>query len=129
SREYQLEITGKNFSKEGFDWVLFADADCIALRNLDHLFAGNGDLLVSRTAGRPDPGFFAVRGSCLAHFLLRLSSGGSSSGEEGLAEIVQSGEWTVREFERGEVLRPSDPGVSLVDLAQAAVVHFSGMKP
>lgn len=149
-----------------FDWVLLADADCVALRNLDHLFMREEELLVSRGAGGIDPGFVAVRGERLAELVEALRSGGGGTGHgvsggegvsgagagvsgadfkigapsgapsearrgeftaEGLGRLVESGRWRVGEFERGEVVRPGDPGVTLEDLAEAAVVHFAGM--
>lgn len=35
-----------------YEWVAYLDADCLALRNLDHLFAGDADILVQPEAGR-----------------------------------------------------------------------------
>lgn len=127
AREHQLAAAGRIAVAEEYDWILLADADCIAIRNLDHLFVGEGDLLVSRSGSVPDPGFVAVRGSRLPDFVKGLRAAGGLT-EAGLAAVVQSDTWKVREFERGEVLRPNDTGVTLADLAQAAVIHFSGMK-
>lgn len=127
SRERQLEAAAIISGAEDFDWVLLADADCVALRNPDHLFAGNNDVLVSMANGSPDPGFFAVRGARLQDFV-RASRAAGGLTKSGLASIIRSGGWKVREFERGEVLRPNDPDVSLTDLANATVIHFSGMK-
>lgn len=128
SRERQLEAADTVSAVEEFDWILFADADCIAIRNPDHLFVGNCDLLTSVARGVPDPGFVAVRGQRLQEFTKELRAAGGLT-KAGLASVVRSGGWMVREFERGEVLRPSDPDVSLTDLAHAAVIHFTGLKP
>jgi hypothetical protein len=76
----------------------------------------------------PDPGFVAVRGNRLHELACELTAVGGLT-PSALAAIANSMKWKVREFERGEVLRPSDPGVTLEDLANAAVIHFSGMKP
>lgn len=35
-----------------YEWVAYLDADCLALRNLDHLFAGDADILVKPESGR-----------------------------------------------------------------------------
>jgi hypothetical protein len=35
-----------------YEWMAYVDADCLALRNLDHLFAGGADILVQPEAGR-----------------------------------------------------------------------------
>lgn len=35
-----------------YEWVAYLDADCLALRNLDHLFAGNAEILVQPEEGR-----------------------------------------------------------------------------
>ena len=35
-----------------YKWMAYFDADCLALRNLDHLFAGDGDILVQPERGR-----------------------------------------------------------------------------
>ncbi len=35
-----------------YEWIAYLDADCLALRNLDHLFAGDADILVQAEAGR-----------------------------------------------------------------------------
>jgi hypothetical protein len=128
SRERQLDVADIVSEEEEFDWILFADADCIALRNPDHLFVGDGDLLVSSAHGLPDPGFVAIRGARLRDFVRALRAAGGLT-KPGLASAIRTGEWRVREFERGEVLRPNDPDVSLTDLAHAAVIHFAGMKP
>jgi len=127
AREHQLEAAGMMAGAEAFEWILFADADCVATQNVDHLFVGDCDLLVSSARGLPDPGFVAVRGELMQKFVSSLRFAGGLTGS-GLATIMKSGEWKVREYERGEVLRPDDPDVSLSDLANAAVIHFSGMK-
>lgn len=129
SRNQQLLRADEMACKvERFDWVLLADADCVALRNPDHLLAGEGDLLVSRSGGMPDPGFVAVRGKRLRALVSALKEHGGLNAPA-LEKVARTGEWKVRDFERGEVLRPWDPDVALADLAQAAVIHFSGMKP
>jgi hypothetical protein len=108
------------------EWVLLADADCVALRNLDHLFGGSAELLLSRAGGSPDPGFVGVRGARLAELGVRLRQAGGLTAA-GLQKVCESGDWRVREFERGEVVRPGDPGVGLKEMADAAVVHFAGL--
>ena len=129
SRKQQwLRAEEASCEPERFDWVLLADADCIALRNPDHLLAGESDLLVSRSGGVADPGFVAVRGERLHALASALNEHGGLNASA-LEKVLRSGEWRVRDFERGEVLRPCDPGVALADLAQATVIHFSGMKP
>ncbi|MFC7339383.1 hypothetical protein ACFQY0_19480 [Haloferula chungangensis] len=100
-------------------WVVLADADCLALRNLDHLLIDEGELLVARSGIGYDPGFVAVSGERLGEYLdmvevLELNG------------VVSSGKFAVAEFERGEVLRAGDPGVTVEDLANAAVMHFGG---
>jgi hypothetical protein len=35
-----------------YEWLAYLDADCLALRNLDHLFTGEADILVQPEAGR-----------------------------------------------------------------------------
>jgi hypothetical protein len=35
-----------------YEWMAYLDADCLALRNLDHLFAGEADILVQPEPGR-----------------------------------------------------------------------------
>jgi hypothetical protein len=37
---------------EQYEWICYLDADCLALRNLDHLFVGDADLLVQPERGR-----------------------------------------------------------------------------
>jgi hypothetical protein len=109
-----------------YNWVLLADADCVALRNLDHLFSPKADLMISRTGQVIDPGFVAVRGSQSERFARALESAGGLN-SAGLAVLVDSGKWHVRSFERGEVTRPDDPGMSMRDLLNSAVIHFSGL--
>lgn len=121
-----MAVAEKLPKPETYEWILLADADCVALRNMDHLFPSDGDLLVSRAGGVADPGFVAVRGERLREFVGGLRAAGGLT-ETGLATVARSGAWRVRDFERGEVLGASDPDVSLADLAQAAVVHFKGM--
>lgn len=85
--------------------MLLADADCLALRNPDHLFAVRGaDLLVSPGPdGAPDPGFVAVRGARLEEFCGRLAGTGGFAAA-GLRELAESGGWRTARFERGEVV-------------------------
>jgi hypothetical protein len=35
-----------------YEWMAYLDADCLALRNLDHLFTGDADILVQPEPGR-----------------------------------------------------------------------------
>ena len=37
---------------EQYDWICYLDADCLALRDVEHLFAGDADLLVQPERGR-----------------------------------------------------------------------------
>ena len=103
-RDRLLEAAEAAAGGGDWEWVLLADADCVALRNLDHLFGGDADLLVSRGGGAPDPGFVAVRGGRLAAFAAALREAGGLTAA-GLRTVCASGGWRVREFERGEVVR------------------------
>lgn len=38
---------------ERYDWIAYLDADCLALRDIEHLFTGDADLLVQPERGRP----------------------------------------------------------------------------
>lgn len=113
---------------EPYEWLLLADADCVCLRNMDHLFASEADVgvLVSMVNGMPDPGFLAVRANKAKEFANTVRACGGLMGKS-LANALSTTGWKSNEFERGEVLRPSDPGVTLSDLANATVVHFTGM--
>jgi hypothetical protein len=128
SRELILETAARLEEPENYQWVLFADADCISLRNLDHLFVDGCDLLVSRERGIPDPGFLAVRGSRLKEWITQLSQAGGLT-VTAILKAIETGSWRVKEFERGEVMRPNDDAKSLSDLASAAVIHFSKTSP
>ncbi|HEY8961566.1 MAG TPA: hypothetical protein VIM57_05110 [Luteolibacter sp.] len=125
SRICQLDAAANLSSADDSPWVLLADADCVALRNLDHLFDSNCDILVSIANGSPDPGFVAVRGPLLSTFIKEVRAAGGLT-KAGLASVLCSGAWKVGQFERGEVLRPDDPGISVFDLANAAVIHLAG---
>jgi lipopolysaccharide biosynthesis glycosyltransferase len=37
---------------EGYEWIVYLDADCLSLRSLEHLFSGDADLLVQPERGR-----------------------------------------------------------------------------
>jgi hypothetical protein len=37
---------------EDYDWIIYLDADCLALRDVEHLFAGEADVLVQPEVGR-----------------------------------------------------------------------------
>jgi len=128
SRSSMLDAAEKILDAENFKWILIADADCIALRNPDHLFVGDCDVLVSMINHAPDPGIFAVRGSRFHEFVSFLKMCGGLT-ETGLCNLVRSNEWKIGEFERGEVLQPSNPNISLSDLGYASIIHFKGMKP
>lgn len=53
-----------------FGWVVLCDADVVPLRNWDHLFQEReGDIILQRDKeGRPEVGFFAVRGERIVEF-------------------------------------------------------------
>ena len=126
ARARLLEIVRGMEDAERYQWVVLSDSDCVSLRNIDHLFCGGSDLLVSGPLDAPDPGFFAVRGERLKGLVAELDqAGGLEAGT--LAQVCNSSDWSVRGFERGEVLRPSDPQVALSDIADAAVLHLSGL--
>ena len=117
-------------------WVLLMDADCVVLRNLDHLFdREDADILVSsRTA--PDPGFVAARGALIGALAAQWRKEREKRAADwecgraaSLAAALAAGNWRVGVFEKAEVVRASGPGISLNDLKDAAVVHFGGMEP
>ena len=56
-----------------YEWMAYVDADCLALRNLDHLFTGGADILVQPEAGRHDRGT-----GQLSHSLLAMTEGRAS---------------------------------------------------
>ena len=120
ARQQVLELAYEAGEVDG--WALLADADCVALRNLDHLFGGGKDLLVSRISGEIDPGFVAVRGHHLKEFV-------SDVRDSGLNAVLAGGRWKWAEFEKGEVLHAGDTKWSIDDLARAAVVHMGGLEP
>ena len=129
------EIAALDGEKED-QWVLLMDADCVALRNPDHLFDRAGvDVLVTDRR-RPDPGFVAVRGRVLKEFGAAWRgrrAGRPDDWQDGhgwaLMAALGSGAWRVGDFERGEVVRAGDTGVGLGELKNAAVIHFGGMGP
>jgi hypothetical protein len=127
SRHALLKSASKLPQHDLCSWIVFSDADCVALRSIDHLFVGDTDLIVSNADGRPDPGFFAVRGNVLMRFIEAISAHGGIS-ETNLEKLVNSGKWSCREFERGEVVRPFERGVSIPHLLDAALVHLSGFE-
>jgi hypothetical protein len=45
-------LAAEMLDASSYEWLAYLDADCLALRNLDHLFAGNADILVQPEAGR-----------------------------------------------------------------------------
>ncbi len=122
-----------------FDWVIVCDMDVVPLRNWDHLFEGvEGDVLISKTGdGRADAGFFAVRGERVTEFAeawdraMKVLDGqpyqGHRTDGEALATALESGDFRVREFEKGEVMRPFEEGVAFADCLQAAALHLTGV--
>jgi hypothetical protein len=38
---------------EQYEWIIYLDADCLALRDVEHLFTGDADLLVQPERGKP----------------------------------------------------------------------------
>ncbi|MBB5353722.1 hypothetical protein HNR46_003983 [Haloferula luteola] len=124
ARNHQLTGAAELYRDLDYNWVVFADADCVALRNLDHLFDSDADGLVSLRDGLPDPGFFAIRAKRVGEFLDILQPSMNLTAKALGATLRKSG-WRIKNFERGEVLRPGDPGVNLSHLGAAAVVHFS----
>ncbi|MBK1835658.1 hypothetical protein [Roseibacillus ishigakijimensis] len=128
-----------------YGWVTFCDADVVPLRNWDHLLVyREADLLIARQAdGQPDAGFFAVRGErviefaeewadALAHLPARSTSGDENPprpDEAALAQVVASGKWRVKPFERGEVVQAFAESTGLPDILSAAAVHLKGGSP
>jgi len=118
ARQHTLALAAEVAGVDG--WVLLADTPAVVLRNLDHLFDSDRDVLVSRVAGHFEPGFLAVRGSCLREFVVELQS-------VGIEVALRGGKWTWAEFERGEVLHAADPECNVEDFTKAAVLLFSGL--
>ena len=104
-RDRLLEAAEAAAGGGDWEWVLLADADCVALRNLDHLFGGDADLLVSRGGGAPDPGFVAVRGGRLAEFAARGHQAGGRCGDSSRAEL----QVPVRRFRNVDRHHPDTP--------------------
>lgn len=136
ARELLLEELASLENAADYEWVLLMDADCVALRNLDHLLdRDDADILVtSRNA--PDPGFLAVRGRAgreLASGWCKEREKRSADWENGhaaaLSAALAAENWRTGVFETGEVVRATGPGVALTDLKNAAVIHFGGMAP
>ena len=129
-----FEEIGGLVAPENYEWVLLMDADCVVLRNLDHLFDRDVDVLVTEL-GEPDPGFVGVRGWLIKDLLTEWQSARAlrknwDGGHwQDLRMAIGRRRWRVGSFERGEVLRASSAGAGLADLKDAAVVHFGGLDP
>jgi len=117
-----------------YSWIVLADHDVLALRNWDHLFENQeADLLVSRQQdGTLDQGFFAIKASEYSRFLDAwkapknpLSRGSSNF----LQTIVDTQEFTSRNFERGEFVSPFIDQCPIRDIMDAAVVSLTGGTP
>ena len=138
ARNLLLDYCG-NLKIAEFEWILLADADCITLRNLDHLFDKSTDLLTltDKESGMPDPGFIAVHSRVFHDFICQWQEVQNSTTEslkafsEGqlIHKIISNNNWRSRDFERGEVVRASSPETLVTDIAQAAVIHFGGLPP
>lgn len=118
-----------------YSWIILAHGDVIALRNWDHLFEKvEEDVLVSRkTDGELDSGFFAVKSEVYARFIEnwnRWQNSQSLGKQKGLlAGVIEAAGLSMKEFERGEVVRPFENGTGILDAMEAAVVHLAGGKP
>lgn len=134
SRLLQFEEVARLEDPEVFEWVLLMDADCVVLRNPDHLLDRDEDVLVTHLKS-PDPGVVAIRGGRVKELALRWQQqrvarrGWDGGHGQDLAAALGSGGWRVGRFEGGEVLRADAPGVGLAELKDAAVVHFGGLEP
>jgi hypothetical protein len=117
---------------EQYRWVLLMDADCVVLRNLDHLVDREEDLLIS-SRHAPDPGFLAVRGAMVKDLAVKWRGERAVAGERdhtaALATSLAAWGGNVGEFEKREVICAGAHEVSLADLNAAAVVHFGGLEP
>ncbi len=78
----------------GYDKVMFLDADCLALRNVDHLLAGDWDIRYQPERGR------AATGNCYTAYSTakELAAAATRTG-------VNSGSWAVRAEIYHEVMR------------------------
>jgi len=114
-----------------YSWTIFADNDVLALRNWDHLFENQeADLLISKNqSGFADPGFFAIRSSRYADFVEAWKGQVESSLEKNqsfLQTILDSGDFSVSPFEKGEVVHPFEDDTPIREILEAAVVSLTG---
>jgi len=136
AKKYRLEMAISLIRHTSrYSWIILADEDVIALRNWDHLFANiEEDILVSRRADRElDPGFFAVRAEVYGRFLEKWQSFEEDSApgtpKNFLGEVIEAAGLTMKEFERGEVVRPMQDDTTFLEVMDSAVVHLEGGKP
>jgi hypothetical protein len=114
-----------------YGWIILANAGVMALRNWDHLFEqSEAEVMVSRMAkGEIDDSLVAIKGEAFEKIVARWEAGAVSGlSEGGLAGALVGGEFSVGEFERGEVVRAFDDGVSFRDVIEAAMVVLEGGK-
>ena len=145
SREFFLGL-GKQVKPEPRQWVIFADAAGLALRNIDHLIPADSKAahapaevdfhwtkVVNRNHGGREvsasPGLWAVRGEYLPMVLERWKSAWSELGED--AKLDEAAVWSrvVRDlplrkkpFEKGEVYAPQIGSVDWEAVSHAAFV-------
>ena len=70
---------------EQYEWIVYLDADCLALRDVEHLLAGDADILVQPERGRSLREEMAFNG-----YLQHLAASGSLSGEAGTSPLPGS---------------------------------------
>lgn len=113
-----------------YEWILIADADCVALRNLDHLLVGGSEILFAKHGPFVDPGFIAVRGSIFAKFIFEWINALEARPTEPdlLGGIIFKNAWRTKLFERGEVISIARSNASIEDMLNTSVVHLDGLK-
>ncbi|MEJ6580318.1 MAG: hypothetical protein QNL68_11025 [Akkermansiaceae bacterium] len=114
-----------------YSWIILADHDVLALRNLDHLFENqDADLLVSqRKDGTFNEGFFAINSSHYSRFLEAWKAPKilpSRGAPHFLQAIIDTKEFSTKNFERGEIVSPFADDCPVRTIMEAAVVSLAG---
>ena len=151
----QKHEMGEYIDASSYDKILFMDCDSVALRNVDHLFAGEWDLAVVRdvcsriqdpcwggyltdeeratlTCAGFNSGTFAVRGDCF-HELLnmwrnieRVPVPGFLQEQSAFNRLVLDRNGRTFELDPREIALPFVTGAHYRDCMAAAFVHAAG---
>ena len=134
-RKARLQTALDFITPDSYDWIILSDPYYIALRNLDHLFESEADILVESLKSQDRYlDFVAIRRphfhkfvSAWLNLIIRNNSASEAAAyNSNLFETAESLGLKVDNFEHGEISSLHDNPACLLTETLPAIVHVSG---